>query len=203
MDDAMPPAARDEEDDVGLMQQIAAGDAEAFRRFYRKYSTVTFSLCLRVLRDRPDAEDVLADVFLELWRKSERYDPSKGSPYTYLMVLTRSRALDALRRRQRLPRQGHGGQEDGSGTIESTPGGDAEADVQAATKEAQRRVRHLLATLPTVQRQALELAYYEGLSHRQIAERLELPLGTAKSHIRGAMAKLRGRLKDVYDPDIS
>lgn len=196
MNEANPNRASFEAADVRLMERIAAGDTEAFRQFYGKYSTVAFSLCLRITRDRTDAEDVLADVFLELWEKSGRYDPSKGRPSTYLMILTRSRALDALRRRKRLPRQEPGGE----GFIESTPGGDPEADVQAAAAESRRRVRTLLETLPTVQREALELAYYGGLSHREIAERLDLPLGTAKSHIRGAMAKLRRQLKDVYDP---
>ena len=182
------------------MQRLAGGDAEAFRQFYSRYSTVAYSLCLRILRDRATAEDVLADVFLELWKKSDRYDPSKGSPYTYLMVLTRSRALDTLRRRQRQPRSEPGSTDRGATLLEAMPGGEDDPADCAATGEARQRVRELLATLPDVQREALELAYYEGLSHRRIAEQLALPLGTAKSHIRNAMAKLKNRLKDVYDP---
>ena len=85
------------------MRQIVAGDEEAFREFYRRHSPLAMALCLRILGDRADAEDVLADVFCELWEKSANYSPSKGAPYTYLMILTRSRAIDQLRKRGRTP----------------------------------------------------------------------------------------------------
>ena len=197
---ASSDSTADHGDDVALMQAIVAGDAEAFRTFYGRYSPVAFALCLRILHDRADAEDVLADVFLELWEKSAKYDPSKGAPYTYLMVLTRSRAIDRIRRRRRLSGQTSSGQDsleprsiEGVSSSESGPAGNAES------KEARSRVRETLAALESKQRQALELAYYEGLSHSQIAERTGMPLGTVKSNIRTAMAKLKVKLKNVSE----
>lgn len=182
------------------MEQIVAGDEQAFREFYRRHSPLAMALCLKILVDRADAEDVLADVFCELWQKSANYSPSKGAPYTYLMILTRSRAIDQLRKRGRTPVRpasgGAAGEYDPTADVcAETPGPADRAEAQ----EVRRVLRALLDELPPQQREPLQLSFYQGLTHREIAAETGLPLGTVKSNIRTAFAKLRAALRNLHD----
>src|SRR4029079_3157156 len=148
------------------------------------------ALCERSLHQRADAEDAVADVFWEVWQRRERYDPSRGAERAYLMTLARSRAIDRLRSQGSPPELRTAGgrrlQES-----EELPAPVPAPDQSAVDAEMRRQVAAAIAELEDRQREAMELAYYEGLSHQQIAQRLDAPLGTVKTHIRKGLATLR------------
>lgn len=158
-----------------LIRQIAAGDQEALARFYDVQAGLVNGLALRILRDVADAEDVVQEVFVQVWRQAARFDPSRGSPEAWVCTITRSRALDRLRRRTSRREEA---EDQGLGS--TTPRNDEALAVRKA-----------LDSLPLEQRRALELAYYDGLTQTEIAERLAQPLGTIKTRMRTAMIRLR------------
>jgi len=162
-----------------LLRRIAEGDAEALGQLYDLYAGIVNALALRILRDAAEAEDVVQEVFVQAWRQGARFDPQRGRPEAWLFTMARTRALDRLRRR--LARREAG--EDG------LPAGAA-----APAPEAALSVRTALAALSADQRQAVELAYYEGLTQTEIARQLGEPLGTVKTRIRTAMMRLREAL---------
>lgn len=187
-------------DDFALMERIAKGDRVAMDALYARYSAVVFALCQRIVNDRGTAEDLLVDVFFELWRKAERYDPSRGAPLTYISTLARSRAIDRKRVRSgklqlvgddnileaELNRAG------GSGSSRDGQTGPAEA---AILSEQSAKVREAMSKLDAEHRRTLELSYFEGLSHSEIAAKLGKPLGTVKTHIRMAVIRMRDLLR--------
>jgi RNA polymerase sigma-70 factor (ECF subfamily) len=172
-----------------LIARSAAGDQDAFAAFYDETSRVVFGVALRVLGDRAEAEEATADVFMQVWRTASRFDASRGSPIAWLLMLTRSRAIDRLRVR-RLARQAEQPLEFATGAADETsdPGKDSWLAQQGMF------VRGALAQIPLEQRMVLELAYFQGLTHLEIAERLTIPVGTAKTRIRLGMLKLREAL---------
>src|SRR5262245_23176970 len=171
------------------MEAIAAGDTNALRDLYDRHSGLVFATCLRMLRDRNDAEDLLIDVFHEVWQKSSRYDASRGSPVTYLMTLTRSRAIDRQRARSRIR----------TSDIDNTDvPSEAAPDAPVLADESRVAVVQALQSLEPAQRQAIECAYYDGLSHSEIAEKLNRPLGTIKTYIRQGLIHLRESLRSTY-----
>ena len=183
-------------DDYALMEAIAAGDDVALSAFYDRHSGLVFTLCLRVLRDRMEAEDVLTEVFWELWSKSDRYDAARGTPLTYLLTLARSRAID--RRRSGGKRRSL----QAAGDTLGTAGADADQRSTAVTplqdavaKEFRAKVLQAMARLDPAQRQAVELSFFDDLSHSQIAEQLNKPLGTVKTYIRQGLIRLRESLR--------
>jgi RNA polymerase sigma-70 factor (ECF subfamily) len=162
-----------------LLRRLTDGDTAALGELYDRYAGLVNGLALRILREVAEAEDVVQEVFVQVWRQAERFDPSRGSPEAWLCTITRTRALDRLRRR--VARREHSG------------------DVLPALSKAPRTeealsVRKALEGLSADQRHALELAYYEGLTHTEIAARLGEPLGTIKTRIRTAMIRLRDTL---------
>lgn len=163
-----------------LLRRLAAGDHEALGEFYDRYAGMVNALALRILRDAADAEDVVQEVFVQVWRQASRFDASRGSPEAWLCTVARTRALDRLRRRASR-------REDSS---ESAPA----AAVPPPRSEEGLAVRKALEGLSPDQRKALELAYYEGLTQSEIAVRLGEPLGTIKTRIRTAMIRLREAL---------
>ncbi len=176
--------AREADGDEDLARRLALHDAEAFAMLYDRHGRSLFSLAFRILGDQAEAEDVVQDVFTQAWRQAERYDPRRGHPVAWLLNIARSRAIDQLRRRRHLAPI-----EDGNVAerLSVLPG----FDVAAVTADDINAVRHALAALPSLQRTAIELAYYEGLSQTEIAERLEQPLGTVKTRVRLGLLKLR------------
>lgn len=185
--------ASDDTSDVELLEQIAAGSVDAFRHFYTRYSGRTFALCLRLLRDRPAAEDVLAETFWQIWHKSRQYDPSKASPRAYLLMIARSRALDRRRRIDRRKPPGDGAALSIGEDFE--PADDDTPILDVLRQERAKEVRNALANLDEIDRQALRWVYYDGLTHKEVAKRLDLPLGTVKSRIRRALLRLRHPLR--------
>lgn len=175
--------------DSELVARVAKGDQQAFETLYDQSSSLLFTLAMRILGDREDATELLQEVYLEVWRKGVRYDPARGTPIAWLVTLTRSRGIDRLRSRAS---KGHGRTDSmertGATALPDENAGPFEA---AADLELRRVVTKALSELPEAQQQALELAYYEGLSHSEIAERLNQPVGTIKTRIKLGMSKLK------------
>jgi len=179
-------------DDPALMAAIAARDASALSVLYDRHGGTMFGLCTRILRDRGEAEEALGDVFLEVWNRADRYDPMRATPIAYLLNLTRSRALDRLRA---LRRRRHGLVEMDAPDAQSESASPFDT---AVSSETRARVTRALGELPPSQREALELAYFSGLSHSEIAASLGEPLGTVKTRIRQGLIHLRGSLRLLY-----
>lgn len=173
-----------------LLSLVADGDQGGFRQLYELLSPAVYGLALRVTRDEHLAQDVLQETFAEVWSSAGRYDPSLASVRGWVTMLAHRRAVDRVRReqseRQRLQTWT---------TSAHEPAHDHVAAVVDLRAE-HRSVRQALSALTPVQRQALELAYFDGLTHRQVAERLSIPLGTAKTRIRDALKALRVRMED-------
>jgi RNA polymerase sigma-70 factor (ECF subfamily) len=171
-----------------LLQQIASGDRDAFRRFYDRYATLAFTFALRLLGSQSDAEDLLQEVFLQVWRQAQAYSPERGAPEAWLITITRSRAIDKLRsiRRRNMniltPEEPL--------RVESL----AQAERPSQASEAKLTIQGVMAKLPEAQRHVLELAYFDGLTQTEIAARLGEPLGTVKTRMRAGLERLRGFL---------
>jgi RNA polymerase sigma-70 factor (ECF subfamily) len=181
-------------DDATLMERMGRGDPRAFEQLYERHGSAVLALCLRILRDRAEAEDVLEEVFWELWRRRGRYDRERSSPFSYLMTLSRSRALDRLRFRRRRAGIWHG-LPDGE-----LPSGSSPTPYEDALAAEQRAaIARALHELPEASRRAVELNFFEGLSHREIADRLGDPLGTVKTRIRQGLLALRKVLRALRE----
>jgi len=176
--------------DAELVRRMSEGDERALGALYDRWVNVVHSIVLHVVGDAGEAEDVVEDVFWQAWRQAARYEPARAGVSTWLLTIARTRALDRLRalRRQREETVPLSPAADGVASGANTPAGVAELSERAALVSA------ALRELPSEQREALELAYYGGLSQTEIAERTGQPLGTVKTRIRLAMQKLRGRL---------
>lgn len=178
--------------DDELMAGLAAGRLDALGALYDRYSALVFSVSLRVLYDWQLAEDVTQEVFLRLWQRPESYDPTRGRLLSWLMSVTRNRAIDEHRRISR--RQRSEDEEEPSFELRDQ---DATGDpaMGALLAESRRVVRAAMALLPPAQREVVELAYFGGFTQTEIAERLKVPLGTVKTRVRLAMRKLRDTLE--------
>lgn len=191
-----PPAASTI--DPKLMARVVKGDHQAFSQIYDQSSTLLYSMAVRILGSREDAAELLQEVYLEVWRKVVRYDVGRGTPIAWLITLTRSRAIDRLRARGARARQQAGEPLDGSSAslVADRHPDPLESHVD---QELRGLVTGALADLPQAQQQAIELSYYEGLSHAEIATRLNQPLGTVKTRIKLGMSKLRDSLRHYWD----
>ena len=178
-----------EEEDRELIQRMAAKDANALDTFYTCYNRVAFSFVLRIVGNREDAEDVLTDVFWQVWQQSSRYDSSRGKPIAWLLTIARTRAIDCIRSTNR--------QQTKTDELEAhnNPASAPPEPDSLVVADTRRGVQEALQTLPEQQRIALEMAYFQGMSHTEIATALGQPLGTVKDRIRNGMMHLRKRLK--------
>jgi RNA polymerase sigma-70 factor (ECF subfamily) len=179
----------DKGSDVELLHAVARGDEAALARLYDAYRVILFGLLVRILNSREEAEDILQEVFVQVWRRAKDFDEKRGRPFTWLVTLARSRAIDRLRllgARQRLATGAAQEQEQ----TEST----SDALTDALRTEQQAVVRRALAELPEEQRTTLVLAYFDGLTQSEIASKLDAPLGTIKTRMRSGMTKLRALL---------
>jgi len=166
-----------------LVGRAARGDRQALRRLYDLYSPSAMAIALRMLKNRPVAEEVVQDTFVEVWRRAREYDASRGTVSAWIATIARTRALDRLRADARLAAA-----KEKAAAQPETP---SVAPLELAVERQQReRVNAALGTLPPEQRLAIELAYFDGLTQREIAEKLGQPLGTVKTRVRLAMEKL-------------
>lgn len=166
----------------------ASGGADAMGVFYDRFAPLVQAIATRMLRDRTLAEELVEDVFVELWRRAATYEPGRGSVATWIATITRSRGIDRLRAGRRHEAGRIGSSAEPTATT-------AEPAAAVLADEERQVVAEALAQLTPEQRDAIELAYFEALSHQQIAERLSRPLGTVKSHIRQALIQLRQALR--------
>lgn len=166
--------------DLSLISAVRSGDESAMAALYDRYSGIVYSVALRVLGDTAAAEDVLQEVFMQLWRNPGVFDSSRGNLGAWLAVISRNRAIDSLRKRH--PETDV---EDVIVSVEPDMSGDAERS------RAMEKVRSALGAMPAAQRSALEMAYFEGLSHSEIATKTGEPLGTVKTRIRAGLLALR------------
>ena len=175
------------ESDVDLLKRVARGNEQALGELYDRYQRPMLAIGIRILRDRREAEDTLHDVFVEVWRKAGDYDPRRGKVRTWMFMRMRSRALDQVRsarlsRRVNLPE----GEEENRGSVE----------VDEALSGDRTKLQGALHELSEGQREVLSLGYFGGLSSREIAGKLEIPIGTVKSRTASALAQLRLILQD-------
>ena len=187
------PTART--DDAALIDAMKRGDDRAVGILYDRHSPMVMGVALSIVRERADAETVVLDTFTQAWRDAARWDGTRGSVASWLLVLARSRALDLLRstgRRAKLTPVSVDDAPPIALVAEDAPSDPTRA-VEAHERETQ--VASAMGELPAAQRQAIELAFFEGLSHAEIAERLAEPLGTVKTRIRLGMTKLRQLLR--------
>ena len=179
--------------DGDALAAAVRGDGSGLAALYDRYSRVVYSLALRIVQIDAEAEDVVQEVFAQMFRQAGRYDSRRGSVSSWLLTIARTRAIDHVRARKRLPDRRFGREPESA--AENVPDPKADQESQTLTDEQVQRVRRALDGLPSEQRKAIELAYYDGLSQSEIAERLKEPLGTVKSRIRTAMMRLRGALE--------
>lgn len=169
--------------DAGLVSAIASGDGSAMGQLYDRYSSVVYSIALRVLGDAGMAEDLLQEIFMQLWRNPMAFDSDRGALAPWLVAITRNRAIDWLRKRR-----------------PETPVAEVplsiEPDLASQTDFSRSvgKIRAMLDKMPTTQRDVLEMAYFEGLTHSEIAARTGQPLGTVKTRIRSGLLTLRTAL---------
>ena len=179
--------------DAQLMARVVARDPHALRALYDRHSGMVYGLSLRILRQASEAEDLVQDVFLHLWRQASRFDAERGVFLGWLVSLTRNRAIDRLRAGRTRDKKTDAYEAERQSDVAPPAADPNEAAYVAELREA---VNAALGTLPEPQRAALELAYFGGFSHSEIAEQLDTPLGTIKARIRQGMMKLRDALGD-------
>jgi RNA polymerase sigma-70 factor, ECF subfamily len=175
--------------DEDVMQLVRRGDAPAFEVIYERHSAAAFSLAYRMMGTRAGAEDVTQDAFLSLWRSGARYDRARGSVRTWVLGIVHHRAIDALRRstvhdKRRASDEG----------IEERFEARERTDVEAARREEAGTVRGALSSLPPDQSQVIELAYFGGFTHTEIADMLDAPVGTVKGRMRLGLKKMKAQL---------
>ena len=188
---ALPTAEALENRHDALVGRMAQGDQSALAALYDATATTVHALVGRIVKDDGIAEEVTVDVYFQVWNQADRYDAGRGTPLTWLLAIARSRAIDRLRVGV-ARRTAHEPIEHGLRVPCGRPG----LEDDYAVAQRRRRVQAALAALPVDQRQAVELAYYDGLSHVEIAERLGDPLGTVKTRIRLGMHKMRVALSN-------
>ncbi len=186
----IPTADHEASPDAMLVSRLLQKDVSAFEQLYDRHSRIVYGLLLRILQQAGTAEEVVQDVFLQLWRNAGQYDESRGPFVPWLLTLARNRALDTLRLKSERQRR----RED---QTEEMPPVFAAPEYEKHLDEKRRaeRVRALMASLNPQQKKAIELAYFEGLSHTEIAAALKEPLGTVKSWIRNGLLRLKEGLQ--------
>jgi len=203
--------------DAHLVATVAAGDTVALAELYDRHADAIFRAAFRRSGDRTIAEEVLQDTYLALWNRAELFDPAQGSLLAWLSTIARNRAIDRLRHQGRRPMAMplsavvSGDDRNGSGLDRAMAhgtllgSGATSVDPERMLEDAATRaeIRDALGTIPSRERQVLELAYYEGLTQVEIAQRLDWPLGTVKTRTRRALARLRETLTAVLGPDVA
>src|SRR5437588_4140173 len=175
--------------DEDLRQLVARADPRAFETIYERHSTAVFSLAYRICGVRGTAEEIAQEAFLSIWRSGARYDRARGSVRTWLLGIVHNRAIDMLRRTAVHERR-RAGDEQAAEVLEAPD----RTDVEAARRETARSVRALIDELPTDQRRVVELAYFGGFTHEEIAQMLDAPVGTVKGRMRLALEKMRSSM---------
>ena len=175
--------------DFALLERIAGRDAGAVGELYDRHSRLLYGLILRIVRDRSEAEEILQEVFVQVWNRVTTYNPGLGPPAAWLVGIARNRAIDRLRANSARRRAIESARID----VESTEN----PETDAVVGEQQRAIRQALDTIPREQRELIEEAYFLGFTHSELAERHKLPLGTVKTRIRTGLLALREQLAQI------
>lgn len=194
---ATPVAAHGGIELSALIERLAQHDRSAMQELYETTSTRVYGLALRIVGNRESAEDVAVEVYAQVWRDAATYNAARGTPYSWLLTLTRSRAIDMVRARRH---------DEVTDSVEITGALECQRPgPEAVSAEVERGhfVRGAIARLAPEQREAIELAFFRGLSHSEIAQRLDQPLGTVKTRIRMGMLKLRSLLSHLDTPALA
>ena len=182
-----------QERDIELLRQIAAGDRSAFGEFYDRHSALMFSVASRILNDPSDAEDVMQDAFVQIWEKAGNFDPKLGKPSSWAAILVRNKAIDRIRGSQRRTRLAL---EAGAEMAIAAEANDSANEMVHGHDQA-KLIHSAIVELPAEQRNAIELAYFSGLTQNEISEKLHEPLGTVKARIRRGLLILRDQLEGL------
>ena len=184
----MERSPEDARADVALLSRIVARDEDAVGELYDRHNRLLYGLILRIVRDRSEAEEILQEVFVQVWTRAETYNVALGTPAAWLVRIARNRAIDRLRANNVRVR-----------AVEATPPPPPveSPEARAAMTEQQRAIAHALDALPAEQRVLIENAYFVGLTQSELAERFALPLGTVKTRVRTGMMTLRHELQRV------
>ena len=180
--EAPPPSETD------LLARLARGDARALKSLFDAHAPQALAVALRILRSPAEAEEVVQETFIEVWRRGREYDPQRGGPLGWILTIARTRSIDRLRARDSSART------EAQMASQPPPPRAPSALELAERRQERERVRGALDSLPVEQRAALELAYFDGLTHREIAERTQTPLGTVKTRLRLAVEKMAAHL---------
>lgn len=187
-----PPDLEDLARDTAMIQKIGNRDVVAFQDFYKKYNGLLYSTIFRVLNDHQDTEDIMQEVLVQIWQKAHLYEPGKGKPLTWVTTMARNRAIDRIRAKQRRSKLNDGFEQESKTVhpefIEDT------RDVLMA-KESDEMLKGAVMELSPDQREAIQLAYFGGLTQSEIAEKLQEPLGTVKARIRRGVQRLEQVVK--------
>lgn len=191
---ATPEQANQAAADQELMRRVVAGDEGAFSSFYRRFAPGLFSMIYEILQDQKESEDVLQESFVQMWKKASTYDPDRSGLFTWAVMISRNKAIDRIRARQRRARTME------AATVETEAAGPTYAE--QATEllgqgEERTRIRRALSSLPDAQRDAIDLAFFRGLTQLEISSKLGAPLGTIKARIRRGLLALRDVLERV------
>jgi len=177
--------------DWQLILAVADGSSDALGRLYDRYGATVYALARRIVSRLEDAEEVVQDVFAQVWRQADQYRTDRATVAGWIIMLARTRAIDRLRARRARPDEDRGVE---PGEAVPVPAGGPNPEQSVLSADDAKRVRQALASLPDNQRSLLEFAYYEGLTHTEIATKTGMPLGTVKTRIRAGMDTLRGAL---------
>jgi RNA polymerase sigma-70 factor (ECF subfamily) len=191
---AVPTGPADRARDRELLGRVARGDVAALRALYDQHASRAVTIAFRILRNREEAEDIVQETFLEVWRRAAQFDPGRGGAVAWVVTIARSRAIDRLRSRSIAGRTIASAAEEAEAMAPMPPPSPA-AEVERRRDE--KRVAAALVALPPAQRRTIELAYFEGLSQSEIAAKTASPLGTVKMRVKLAMAKLAELLGDA------
>src|SRR6202171_2027087 len=193
----VPALASGEASDIDLMRSIQAGDSEALSQLYDRYNGILKALILRVIHNETEADDLLQEIFMEIWNQAKNFSAQKGKPLGWMVTRARRRAIDGLRKKQASARAGERLQTE----TEQQP----DAWVHNATEEeisfsdTRILVRRVISTLPVAQQQAINLAFFRGMSQREIAANTNTPLGTVKTRLELGLKKIYDGLKELRD----
>ena len=175
------------------MRRVQTGDEDAFASFYRRFAPGLFSMIYQILQDQKESEDILQEAFVQMWKKAATYDPTRSGIFTWAVMISRNKAIDRLRSRQRRFRT----VEAAAAEFEVVPpvADEESADELLGQGEERARVRAALTELPEAQREAIDLAFFSGLTQVEISDKLGAPLGTIKARIRRGLLALRATLE--------
>jgi RNA polymerase sigma-70 factor (ECF subfamily) len=180
-----------------VITRVGKGDSQAFAQLYEQSSSLLFTLALRILNNRDEAAELLQDVYIEVWRKAANFDQNRGSPMAWLITLTRSRAIDRVRASSSRGRTL-------TDSLEQSRAVELQSDLpdplqNHAIEELRTLIAAAFTDLPAAQQEALELSFYDGLTHSEIAAKLDKPIGTIKTRIKLGMTKLRYTLRPCWE----